>query len=59
MKLSISSINDILKEGYCKYEDRTAEEYKAYMDGVTDILNFVVLELEREPDNSRSEQATI
>lgn len=48
MKLSISNINDLLKEGYFKYEDKPAEEYKAYMDGFTDLLNLVVLEREDE-----------
>ena len=54
MKLSISNINDILKEAYFKYEDRPAEEYKAYMDGVTDLLNLIVMDvMEQENDYSR------
>lgn len=52
MQLSITNVNDILKEAYFKYEDRPAEEYKAYMDGFTDLLNLVILE--KEADDSHS-----
>lgn len=48
MKLSISSISDILKEGYCKYEGKTAEEYRAYMDGFTDLLILVTEQQEAD-----------
>lgn len=49
----IDNLNDILKEAWLRYEDRSAEEYRAYMDGVTDMLNFVLDERRKVEEAAR------
>lgn len=46
-------LNDILKEAWLRYEDRSAEEYRAYMDGVTDMLNLVLDEHRKAKEATR------
>lgn len=49
----VDNFNDILKEAWLRYEDRSAEEYRAYMDGVTDMLNLVLDEHRRVKEATR------
>ena len=46
-------LNDILKEAWLRCEDRSAEEYRAYMDGVTDMLNLVLDEHRKAKEATR------
>ena len=39
--IDIFSFSNLMRESWVEYEDRPAKEYKAYMDGVTDILTLV------------------
>lgn len=39
--IDISSFNSLMRDAWMEYEKAPAEEYRAYMDGVTDILALV------------------